>query len=189
MPIRTVTLKYSAERGEFDDSKLQEILRGRTSAAVRDHFFEVNGVPHLLCLVSWAEEEEAAAASARAAPAPAGPLAPRERTRDAAEGLTPEQKDLFERLRGWRRKQAESEGAPPYVLFTNRQFREIVLALPRSKAALLDIAGVGRAKIDRYGATVLEIIQGTATPKPAEAAAAEPGSDARNAEREAEGNP
>jgi ATP-dependent DNA helicase RecQ len=49
---------------------------------------------------------------------------------------------------------------PPYVIFHDRTLAEIADARPGSLAALGDVGGVGQAKLDRYGAAVLEIVRG-----------------------------
>jgi superfamily II DNA helicase RecQ len=65
---------------------------------------------------------------------------------------------LFERLRGWRRDRAQGDGVPPYVVFHDKTLAAIAEARPTSPAALLEIAGVGPAKVERYAAEILALI-------------------------------
>jgi DNA helicase-2/ATP-dependent DNA helicase PcrA len=65
---------------------------------------------------------------------------------------------LFDRLRAWRRERAGADGVPPYVVFHDKTLVAIAEARPRSAAALLEIDGVGPAKIERYGDEVLEVV-------------------------------
>jgi DNA helicase-2/ATP-dependent DNA helicase PcrA len=65
---------------------------------------------------------------------------------------------LFERLRGWRRDRAAADGVPPYVVFHDKTLALIAEAKPRSSVALLEIAGVGPAKVERYAEDVLALI-------------------------------
>jgi ATP-dependent DNA helicase RecQ len=73
-----------------------------------------------------------------------------------AADLTPEQHELFDRLRAWRKEAAE--GKPPYVVFNDATLREIVTTRPTSLDELSDVNGVGAAKLAKYGEQVLEIL-------------------------------
>ena len=70
----------------------------------------------------------------------------------------PEALERFERLRAWRREKARELGVPPYVIFHDSTLREIALAAPASSEALAKVSGVGAAKLERYGAELLERI-------------------------------
>ncbi len=66
--------------------------------------------------------------------------------------------ELFERLRAWRRTRAEEDGVPAYVVFTDATLQLIAEHKPGSEQALLKISGVGRSKLDRYGADLLDLV-------------------------------
>ena len=66
---------------------------------------------------------------------------------------------LFERLRDWRLEVAKEASVPAYVVFTDATLTAIAEQVPTTVAALSRIGGVGPAKLDRYGAAVLELIQ------------------------------
>src|SRR5438876_7508958 len=57
---------------------------------------------------------------------------------------------LFDRLREWRRKRAQADGVPAYVVFSDRTLAEIAERKPKDWADLAGIAGVGPAKLERY---------------------------------------
>ncbi len=87
------------------------------------------------------------------------------RTRKARKGretltLSPVDQPLFEALRAWRSGEAKSQHVPPYVIFHDRTLAEIASVKPGSRAALERINGVGEGKLARYGAAVLEVVQG-----------------------------
>jgi len=63
-----------------------------------------------------------------------------------------------ERLRSWRREQAREDGVPPYVVFHDAVLHAIADAEPRSLGELSQIAGVGPAKLERYGPAVLALL-------------------------------
>ncbi|HYH33635.1 MAG TPA: UvrD-helicase domain-containing protein [Nocardioides sp.] len=65
---------------------------------------------------------------------------------------------LFERLREWRRARAGEEAVPAYVVFTDATLQLIAEHRPASEKALLAISGVGRAKLERYGVDVLDLL-------------------------------
>ncbi len=66
---------------------------------------------------------------------------------------------LFEALRAERRRLASDAGIPPYVVFHDSTLREIAAARPASLDALGRVAGVGVAKLERYGEAMLEVVR------------------------------
>ena len=82
----------------------------------------------------------------------------RQRTRSAqveARPLTMDERELFESLRSLRRELAEERNVPPYVIFSDATLRQIAMTRPDSTAALLRVKGVGHAKAEAFGDTVL----------------------------------
>ena len=65
---------------------------------------------------------------------------------------------LFDRLRETRRKLAAESGVPPYVVFHDSTLREIAARKPRDLHELSAVQGVGAAKLERYGAAMLEAL-------------------------------
>ncbi|MBZ0150811.1 MAG: HRDC domain-containing protein, partial [Planctomycetes bacterium] len=105
-------------------------------------------------------------ANGRAAHGPARPVG------ELRAELTEEQRALFDRVRSWRSRTAHQEGAPPYVILTNRQLVEIVRQRPDSKAGIGRIDGLGDKKVARYGGAILTLLWGQ--PADANSAAEEP---------------
>ena len=66
---------------------------------------------------------------------------------------------MFEALREVRRNLAAAAGVPPYVVFHDSTLREIATARPASLNELARVAGVGAAKLERYGAAILEVVR------------------------------
>jgi DNA helicase-2/ATP-dependent DNA helicase PcrA len=66
--------------------------------------------------------------------------------------------ELFERLRAWRKERADEESVPAFVVFTDATLQLIAEHRPTSRAALLRISGVGPAKLERYGESLLEVV-------------------------------
>ena len=63
-----------------------------------------------------------------------------------------------ERLRAWRLERARADGVPPYVVFHDTVLHAIADAQPTSLGELSQIAGVGPAKLERYGDAVLALL-------------------------------
>ncbi|BCA78532.1 DNA helicase RecQ [Desulfuromonas sp. AOP6] len=67
---------------------------------------------------------------------------------------------LFEALRVLRKRLADEEGVPPFVVFGDQSLAEMAAFRPKDEEALLAINGVGRHKLQRYGAAFLAVIAG-----------------------------
>jgi superfamily II DNA helicase RecQ len=71
---------------------------------------------------------------------------------------TPEEADLFERLRAWRRVTANRLNLPPYVIFHDRTLWAIARAHPHSEEEFLAIKGIGPGNLERYGSDLFELM-------------------------------
>jgi ATP-dependent DNA helicase UvrD/PcrA len=82
--------------------------------------------------------------------------------RPKKKSVAPEAEDaeLFGRLRAWRKRQAEAQSVPAYVVFSDATLVAIADARPDSRAALARLSGVGPAKLDRYAEPVLAVLGG-----------------------------
>jgi ATP-dependent DNA helicase RecQ len=65
---------------------------------------------------------------------------------------------LFQRLREWRSEVARRQGVPAYVVFHDRTLNELAARRPADLIELEALPGIGRSKLDRYGAALLEIL-------------------------------
>ncbi len=70
-------------------------------------------------------------------------------------------KELFERLRSFRRLLAEKSGIPPYIIFHDSALLEMAALKPKTLNDLRSIKGIGEHKLKRYGAAFLKIINKT----------------------------
>ncbi len=66
---------------------------------------------------------------------------------------------LFEQLRALRRRIADQEGVPAFVVFSDATLRELAAAKPAGPQAMLQVSGVGPAKLERYGEAFLAMIR------------------------------
>ena len=65
---------------------------------------------------------------------------------------------LWQALRTCRMTLADEAGVPPYVIFHDATLKEFVRTRPSTPEAMLQLHGVGQAKLERYGGAFLEII-------------------------------
>jgi DNA helicase-2/ATP-dependent DNA helicase PcrA len=63
-----------------------------------------------------------------------------------------------EKLRVWRLERAKADGVPPYVVFHDTVLHQIAASYPQSLGELSQIAGVGPAKLERYGNDLLAVL-------------------------------
>lgn len=67
-------------------------------------------------------------------------------------------KDLFNKLKLWRKTKANTLGIKPYIIFSDSTLIEIANKIPENKEELLVIRGMGEKKFENYGEEVLNII-------------------------------
>ena len=82
----------------------------------------------------------------------------RRRSRASEAPVAAEHEPLFEALRELRAKLAREQNVPAYVIFHDSTLRAIAAERPRDHDALSRIAGVGAAKLSRYGESFLEVV-------------------------------
>jgi len=68
--------------------------------------------------------------------------------------------ELFNQLRVLRKQIADRDGVPPYVVFGDASLAEMAATLPTDQDDFLQINGVGKAKLQRYGHEFMEEIIG-----------------------------
>lgn len=67
-------------------------------------------------------------------------------------------RELFDILRTLRKKLADEQGVPPYVIFHDTTLKEMSIYYPDNPSAIADISGVGEMKLERYGDIFLNAI-------------------------------
>jgi len=76
------------------------------------------------------------------------------------EDADPEDEALFQRLRALRKELADRQGVPAYIVFSDKVLREMATRRPATPSELLDVPGVGPAKLERYGRVFLDALGG-----------------------------
>jgi ATP-dependent DNA helicase RecQ len=75
---------------------------------------------------------------------------------------------LFATLRALRKRLADERGVPAYVIFTDATLTGMCRARPKSEDELLAVSGVGKVKLEHYGAIFLAEIAAFGGGAPAE---------------------
>lgn len=88
-------------------------------------------------------------ASSKASKKPAAESAPVQ--------LTGEQEALAARIREWRSAEAKRLGVPAYVVLHDKTVQALAAARPANPRQLLDVDGMGPAKVERFGAAILQL--------------------------------
>jgi ATP-dependent DNA helicase RecQ len=138
--------------------------------AILCHFDEAMAPCEDACDACSGVSVEARAAAAHARTRGMGPAASRAggsgrsggssaAARALSEALPAEADALFERLRHLRKELADARGVPAYIVFNDKVLLEMALRRPASPEALLEIPGVGPAKLERYGEAFLQAVE------------------------------
>ena len=67
---------------------------------------------------------------------------------------------LFEALRSLRKELADEQKVPAYIVFSDKVLWELAARRPATPVELLDVPGIGPAKLERYGQAFLELLRG-----------------------------
>jgi ATP-dependent DNA helicase RecQ len=88
----------------------------------------------------------------------------KQRLRAAREGRAaelaglPVDEDLYEALRRLRKRLADEQNVPAYVVFSDATLAEMAARKPGTYAELLEVNGVGKSKLERYGDAFLAVV-------------------------------
>ncbi len=79
------------------------------------------------------------------------------KTKKKSSPVTPD-KNLFEELRTFRAQIAKQNSVPAYVIFHDATLKELSDTKPSKIEDLLDIQGLGKVKVERFGKELIELI-------------------------------
>ncbi len=82
-----------------------------------------------------------------------------EKTKVLQEALDPQSARLFAHLRNVRKRIADAQGVPPYVVFPDTTLHAMALERPQSRERFSKIPGIGSTKLDAYFTTFTEEIR------------------------------
>ncbi len=61
-------------------------------------------------------------------------------------------------IRQWRQLKAENERLAPYLVLTNKSIALLAKSKPKTDKELLQVYGIGQAKVDLYGQELLKLL-------------------------------
>ena len=134
---------------ETSETEMNRFLRGNRILAVTKEF--VNNGENSFWSIAVEYLEQLSGGGKQ----PAGVRADRI---DYKEVLSAKDFAVFSRLRDLRKQIANGDAVPVYAIFTNEQLAEMARKRPASKEALMQIEGVGEAKVQKYGQQFLDRI-------------------------------
>lgn len=62
-------------------------------------------------------------------------------------------------LKEWRKRKADDMNVPPYVIFGDKTMYDIAAKKPKNKTELLRVYGIGEAKAEQFGKSIIRIIE------------------------------
>jgi len=98
-----------------------------------------------------------AAARARKAKAGAGKTAKKKEADEAPVNLSAAGEAVAARLREWRTAEAKRLGLPAYMVLNDRTLNALAQERPKNPKQLLDVSGMGPAKVEKFGEAILEL--------------------------------
>lgn len=121
------------------------------------YFDEEMGPCDTSCDVCTGETTAAIAAAGMAA---LGPVrgAKKSKAKAAPADMSEADEVMFDRLRARRKELADRQKVPAYIVFSDKVLVEMAVRRPATDAELLDVSGVGPAKLERYGADFLDVL-------------------------------
>lgn len=81
------------------------------------------------------------------------------RPRKSTYVLEIEDEDLMDDLKALRKRIAEENSIPPYLVFHDATLVEMIQQRPPTLSDMLEVSGVGQAKLQKYGQVFLELLQ------------------------------
>jgi len=67
---------------------------------------------------------------------------------------------LLDNLKVWRRTAAKAQKVPAYLIMHDKTLKQIAALKPDTDAKLLSVDGIGKAKLDKYGEAIIELVVG-----------------------------
>ena len=145
MHAHIITLRFNAALEAFDETPLLEFVKDKHLLSIRDHFFTRHEIPYLALVLTYEQQEMGS------------PGAKSRKTSDESwqKMILEADLPLFNTLRHWRAERAKKDGVPPYIICTNRQLADMVNLKPQSLAGFERVNGFGKAKVEKYGKSIL----------------------------------
>ncbi len=67
--------------------------------------------------------------------------------------------EIIKNLKAWRKRKADDMNIAPYMIFGDKTLLDLAAKKPKSRAELLNVYGIGSAKAEEFGRSILSIIE------------------------------
>ncbi|MGI8468084.1 MAG: HRDC domain-containing protein [Pyrinomonadaceae bacterium] len=170
--MKCKVFKIPLQNGEFDESKLNEIL---ANVEVKQVFASVvNDIENFWSVMVFYEEAGAISksnknVSAQSSPLggksysiPASAIIPTKPIIEEPAALAPEQEKFFDALKVWRNERAKLEGLPAYVVAHDELLMQIAAAPVKTPEDLMKMKDFGYKRTQIYGDEIVKILSSNA---------------------------
>ena len=140
VPFKIITIPFEGENEVFSEETLNQFCLNKKIQSWQAKFFTVEDRAYWTVFIEYEPVLE--------------PDKAKEPIFSEAEQL------LYQRLREWRKGEAEQQGVPVYIVANNKELADLVRKAPTSLEALKSIRGFGQKKVERYGKHIIELIKG-----------------------------
>lgn len=66
---------------------------------------------------------------------------------------------ILQNLKSWRKRKADDLNIAPYMIFGDKTLLDLAAKKPKNRGELLNVYGIGRAKAEEFGRSILNIIE------------------------------
>ena len=66
---------------------------------------------------------------------------------------------IIQNLKAWRKRKADDLNIAPYMIFGDKTLLDLAAKKPKNRGELLNVYGIGRAKAEEFGRSILHIIE------------------------------
>ena len=66
---------------------------------------------------------------------------------------------IIQNLKSWRKRKADDLNIAPYMIFGDKTLLDLAAKKPKNRGELLNVYGIGRAKAEEFGRSILHIIE------------------------------
>lgn len=66
---------------------------------------------------------------------------------------------ILQNLKSWRKRKADDLNIAPYMIFGDKTLLDLAAKKPKNRGELLNVYGIGRAKAEEFGRSILHIIE------------------------------
>jgi len=155
MPLKIITIPIHDPTG--GENEFNSFVGNHRVVSVERHFVEQGSSSFWTFCIDYLEAGQGSGGSFRNA-GNRGKI-------DYKDVLKPEEFAVFAQLRDLRKEMAQAEAVPMYTIFTNEQLAKIVQNRVQSQADLEKVAGIGDARVQKYGTRVLQLLAKAWPPK------------------------